>query len=66
MNISEFAKLKPGDEIVNAFPNWSEGVITEATSSGVSVRWEENTPPVHYSVNSRAWTHWSHRAEWDR
>lgn len=58
MNLQEFSKLRAGDKIQNTFSQ-SEGTVTEATESGVRVKWSESSPPFFYSVQSTTWMHWT-------
>lgn len=59
MNVQEFAKLKPGDQITNGMNPGSLGTIEEATESGVRLRWgHQGAQTFYYSVQSTAWFHW--------
>ena len=58
MTLQEFAKLKAGDKIV-VLMNGSTGEVTDATKTGVRVRWGQSSQDFAYSVNSTAWFHWS-------
>lgn len=62
MNLQQFAALKVGDKIENAFTG-GVGTVTEVTEGGVRVRWGlvDGSSGVTYffSVNSTAWMHWS-------
>ncbi|MEL7086852.1 MAG: hypothetical protein AAGL98_00170 [Planctomycetota bacterium] len=64
MNIQQFAKLAPGDIIVNDISN-SRGEIVTVDGTGVRIRWhgagkvnDEFAPTWHYSARSTAWFHW--------
>jgi len=61
MNINEFSALKVGDKISSMLG--AEGTVTEVDDRGIRVRWGDqrstNDPTFFFSVNSRAWTHWS-------
>lgn len=57
MNLQQFAALKPGDKVENVFSN-SVGEVTEATASGVKVRWGGSGYEFAYTVSMTAWMHW--------
>lgn len=58
MNLNEFAALKVGDKVENAFTH-SVGEVTDAMDQGVRVRWSESSQPFFYSVAGTSWFHWS-------
>lgn len=61
MNLQEFAALKVGDQIENAYTS-SRGTVSEVNDAGVRVRWglaAAGTIDFHYPVNSTYWMHWS-------
>lgn len=59
MNLTEFAALKPGDEIRNDMTH-SDGVVASIDNSGVRIAWNGNdTLTFPYTAQSTAWFHWS-------
>lgn len=66
MNMQEFAALKEGDAIEN-HASQSKGVVTEASTRGVRVRWGDGRPgnslTFFYSVQGTAWFHWTKAEE---
>lgn len=68
MTLQEFAALKVGDKIENHMSN-SHGEVVTTDASGVRVCWDragqlpEGEVTWHYSVTSRAWSHWSKAEE---
>ncbi len=57
MNIKQFAALKPGDKIIGMLGQ--RGEVIKASDAGVVMTWEGSDRPYEFSVQSRAWTHWS-------
>lgn len=62
MNLSEFAKLKLGDKIINPMLSTSTvGTVAKVDDSGVYVKWGDNPAQDrthHFPVNSTGWMHW--------
>ncbi len=59
MNLQEFAALKVGDKIENAFFG-STGEVAEVNAQGVRLRWDGGTGVTFtYTPMMTAWMHWS-------